>query len=252
MEFLFSAGSSSGLALVTWTVERLLYICGYFFIRYGVAHSGKHLRGDECRSLFVFSFLTSNPDVAHLSEPRIFLNCITATPAMSYGGPWFIERLWWGYERAKDKVISPLPNRDTGFISLLWNSPIFSNLILRSNTLCCHFIRRVHCLVECTTLEWDREKCKEEKSITPLLRVGGPLWCNSSWCLFKLKWPYLQSSITTMKKESKRRGSWVKSERKCVYLGFMGNHALSLWLKDWIGSNLHLHLFHLNPNNQNR
>lgn len=216
MKFLLSAGTSSRLALANWIVEQLFYICGYFFNRYEVAHSGKPLRGDECRSLLVFSFLNSIPDVAHLSEPRIFLNCITATPAMSYGGPWFIERLWWGYEQAKDNVISPLSNRDTWFISLLWNSPIFSYLILHSTTLCCHFIRRVHYLVECTTLEWDREKCKEEKSITSLLRVGGPLWCNSSWSLFKLKWPYLQSSIKTMRK-GRVRGRRVKSESACTW-----------------------------------
>lgn len=215
--FCFLAGTSSGLTLANWTVEQLLYICVYFFIRYEVARSGKPLRGDECRSLLVFSFLTSSPDVAHLSEPRIFLNCITATNAMSYGWPWFIERLWWGYERAKDKVISPLPNGDTQFISRLSNSPIFSYLILRSTTLCCHFTRFVHCLVECTMLEWDREKCKEEKSITSLLRVGGPLWCNSSWSLFKLKWPYLQSSITTMRKKRGGEGGLRVKESACTW-----------------------------------
>lgn len=52
-----------------------------------------------------------------MPAPGVFLNCITAASAMSYGAARFIERFWWGYEQAKDKVISPLPNRDTAFIS---------------------------------------------------------------------------------------------------------------------------------------
>lgn len=64
--------------------------------------------------------------------PRVFLNCITAATAMSYGTAGFIERFWWGYERAKDKVISPLPNRDTAFISpSTQQTPSSFNLILR-------------------------------------------------------------------------------------------------------------------------
>lgn len=172
----------------------------------------------------MFSFLSSSPHVSHLSEPRRFLNCSTATAAMSYGVPWFIERLWWGYERAKDKVISPLPNRDTEFISRLWNRPIFSNLILHSTTLCCHFIHCTHCLAESTMLQWDREKCKEEKSITSLLGVAEPLWCNSSWSLFNLKWPYLQFHYNN-EKRGREGGLSVKGT---MDLGFMGNHILVL------------------------
>lgn len=83
MKLLLSAGTSFG----NWTVKQLFYICGHFFISCEVAPPVKSLRGSECRSLLAFSFLTSSPEVAHLSEPRIFPNCITATTAMSYGGP---------------------------------------------------------------------------------------------------------------------------------------------------------------------
>lgn len=133
--------------------------------------------------------------------------------------------------KPRTKLSLPCPTEAPSLLASYGIALFFSYLILHSTTFCCHFIRLVHCLVECAMLEWDREKCKEEKSITSLLRVREPLWCNSSWSLFKLKWPYLQSSITTMRKE-RVGGRWVKSERKCVCLGFMGNHALSLWLND--------------------
>ena len=102
----------------------------------------------------MFSLLNSTQDAAPLSPPRVFLNCITAAPAMSYGAPWFIERFWWGYERAKDKVISPLPNRNTKFISLQSNRPLFFfNLILGSCTSTSHFIYYMRWLAEYITLK---------------------------------------------------------------------------------------------------
>lgn len=55
---------------------------------------------------------------AFLCPLRTALKCITAAPPMSYDTLWFIEPFWWGYKRAKDKVISPLPNRNGKFISL--------------------------------------------------------------------------------------------------------------------------------------
>lgn len=70
--------------------------------------------------------LNSTQDAAPLSPPRVCLNYITA--AMSYDALWFIERFWWGYERAKDKVISPLTHHgNTGFISLHCYRPLLSN-----------------------------------------------------------------------------------------------------------------------------
>lgn len=123
----------------------------------------------------------------------------------------------------RTKLSLPCPTETPSLLAF----PIFSYLILRSTTLCCHFILCLYCLVECATLEWDREKCKEEKSITSLLRVGGPLWCNSSSSLFKLKWPYLQSSITTIWRGG-RGVAGVKSERKCMYLEIMP------WACDWM------------------
>ena len=112
----------------------------------------------------MFSLLNSTQDAASPSLPRVFLNCITAAAAMSYGALWFIERFWWGYERAKDKVISPLPNRNTEFISLRSNRPPFPPL---SNPTFLHLNQPLHTahalLAEYTTLYWDRKRKKMER-----------------------------------------------------------------------------------------
>lgn len=133
--------------------------------------------------------------------------------------------------RTKLSLLCPT---ETPSLLAFYGIGLFFYLILRSTTLCCHFTR-MHCLAECTMLQREGEKCKEEKSITSLHGVRGPLWCNSSRSLFNLQWPYLQSSITTMRKQGER--GWVKCERSCVYLAFMGNHILVLWLNDWIWCN---------------
>lgn len=106
----------------------------------------------------------------------------------------------------RTKLSLPFPTETPSLLAVYGIGLFFPDLILRSTTLCCHFIHCTHCLAESTILQWDREKCKEEKSIISLLGVAEPLWCNSSWSLFNLKWPYLQSSITTMRKEGEKVG----------------------------------------------
>lgn len=169
----------------------------------------------------MFSFLISTQEAAHLPPPRVLLNCITAGPAVSYGALWFIERFWWGYERAKDKVISPLPNRNTEFISLPSNRPsFFFNLILRCCTSHGHFIRHTRWLAEYITPWWSRgeKKCKGVKiHYTAALTHGAFIQRNSSWCLFNSKWPYLPSSITRIREKKRwERGSLRAHRRLCV------------------------------------
>lgn len=122
---------------------------------------------NKLKCVLVFLYVPANmfsliyPICSSPPTPRVVLNCITAAPAMSYGTPWFIEQFWWGYERAKDKVISPLPNRNTEFISLQSNRPFFFffNLILcphlnQSLHVVCALVGRMHNVV------WRQEKKK--------------------------------------------------------------------------------------------